>query len=217
MLWTGQYLIKRSSPPLPQSSAIAYYSSRMSRRTEHSAIIDNLLKLIALGGITVTTLLAPNAVQLLDKPTQKLFKELDKHERERQLRRAISYLKYSHLVTEDYDHGLSLTSRAKQRLVKLSFDEIAIPQPDNWDKKWRIVFFDIPEDKKSRRDGFAAKLRQLGFAVLQRSVFIHPLPCREQVEQVSAHFDVEKYVSYIEADHIDNENLLRKHFRTVLK
>src|SRR3990167_10237133 len=177
----------------------------MPRQTEKSIVIDGLLRLAAVGGLTAAVLFAPNAVQLFDKPLQKYFKKLDQRARERELRRTITYMKHYRLVTGDYEHGLQLTAKAKQRLERISFDEAFILHPKTWDKKWRIIFFDIPEPEKSNRDAFAAKLRRLGFKVLQRSVFVHPFPCRKQVEKVAEHYGVTRFVSYIETDHLDNE------------
>jgi len=188
----------------------------MPRRTDTSLLIDNLLRIITLMSITATALLAPNAIQLFDKPLRKYFKGLDEQDRQRQLRKALSYMKYKNLVTDNYEHGLHITQKAKQRLQKLSFDEIAIPSPKTWDRKWRIVFFDIPEKQKSSRDGFAAKMRLLGFKVLQRSVFVHPFACRNEVVRVAMHYHVRNYVSYIETNHIDNEKVLRQRFKPLL-
>jgi len=189
----------------------------MPKRTESSALIDNLLRLIALAGITSAILLAPNAVQMLDKPLQKLFKKLDENEQKREIAKVLMYMKYKKLITDNYEHGLNLTPKARKRLKQLSFDEISIPKPRKWDKKWRIVFFDIPEDIKSQRDGFAAKMRILGFKVLQRSVFVHPFPCNEEVARIAMHYHVRRYISYIETDHIDNESILLRRFRSIIK
>lgn len=189
----------------------------MPRRTNNSAIIDNLLRLAAFSGLAVTAILAPNAVQLFDKPLQKYFSNLDENARQRELRRALAYMKHQKLVTEDYEYGLQLTAKAKKRLEKLSFDEISIPKPKKWDKKWRIIFFDIPEPKKSSRDAFAAKIRLLGFKVLQRSVFVHPFPCREEVTKIAEHYRVSRFVSFIETESIDNKPKLIKKFNNLLK
>jgi DNA-binding transcriptional regulator PaaX len=189
----------------------------MPRQTEKSALIDGLLRLAAIGGLTAAVIFAPNAIQLFDKPLQKYFKKLDQHARERELRRTITYMKHYRLVTGDYEHGLQLTPKAKRRLKKLSFNEITITKPKYWDRKWRIVFFDIPETSKSSRDGFAAKARGLGFKVLQRSVFVHPFSCREEVVRIAEHFGVSRYVSYIETAHLDNETALVRRFKHLLK
>jgi DNA-binding transcriptional regulator PaaX len=187
------------------------------RRTQSSALIDNLLRLIAFTGMTATILLAPNAIQLFDKPLQKYLNKLDDRDRKRELQKTMAYMKYKQLITEDYEHGLDLTPKAKRRLEKLSFDEIAIPIPKTWDKKWRIIFFDIPEPQKTQRDGFAAKMRQLGFKVLQRSVFVHPFASREEVARVAMHYHVRRFVSYIETTHLDNETVLMHRFKNLIK
>lgn len=196
--------------------AIAY-NRNMPRRTEYSEVIDSLLRFIALTGITAAALLAPNAVQFFDKPLQKYFAKLDEEQRKREINKALAYMKNKRLITENYRHGLNLTPKARQRLEKLSFDEISIPTPPRWDGKWRIVFFDIPEPQKSNRDGFAAKMRQLGLKVLQRSVFIYPFPCRDEVARVAMHYHVRRYVSYIETDYLDSEKVLVRRFQNLLK
>lgn len=43
-----------------------------------------------------------------------------------------------------------------------------------WDGKWRIVMFDIAEIQKRKRDYLRGKLKELGFGMLQESVFITP-------------------------------------------
>ena len=189
----------------------------MPKHTERSAVIDGILKLVAAGGITATLLIAPNAIQLFDKPIKKYFKDLDEREQRRELQRMLAYMKYNKLISENYDHGLRLTAKAKKRLKKRNYDEITIQKPEDWDNKWRIVFFDIPEAHKSSRDGFAAKLRLLGFKVLQRSVFIHPFPCLDEVMQVASHYRVERFVSYIETSFLDNEAVLITRFKSLLK
>lgn len=47
-------------------------------------------------------------------------------------------------------------------------------QKRKWDKKWRIAFFDIEEINRKLRDNLRSKLKELGFGMLQKSVFISP-------------------------------------------
>ena len=44
----------------------------------------------------------------------------------------------------------------------------------SWDGKWLMVIFDIPEKNSKVRKALREKLRELGFAMLQRSVWISP-------------------------------------------
>lgn len=47
-------------------------------------------------------------------------------------------------------------------------------QRRKWDGKWRIVMFDVEEINKRVRDRLRKKLKELGFGMLQKSVFISP-------------------------------------------
>ncbi|MBI3070024.1 MAG: CRISPR-associated endonuclease Cas2 [Candidatus Levybacteria bacterium] len=65
-----------------------------------------------------------------------------------------------------------LTSVGKER-IKRDFP-LFILQKEKWDGKWRVVVFDIEETNRNARDIFREKLKELGFGMLQKSVFITP-------------------------------------------
>jgi len=72
-----------------------------------------------------------------------------------------------------------------------------------WDRKWRIVVFDIPEKPfKKQRDIFRSKLKSLGFYLLQKSVFVCPFVCEEELGYVTSHLEIGDYVDVIIADSI---------------
>lgn len=181
-------------------------------KIERRVMIDSLLRIAALGALTAAALLAPASLSALDKPLRRQLDKLDDVTRNREVSRALSYMRYNKLITEDYQHGIILTEKARRRLVRNEINSLEIPHCESWDGIWRIVFFDIPEKQKTKRDAFAGHLRRMGFAVLQRSVFASPFPCRDEVALLSAHYDINRYVTYIEASHIDNETPLRQHF-----
>lgn len=165
------------------------------------------------GGLTITTLLAPNALLLLDKPLQKYFRELDSRTRERELRKFVSYMKEKRLITSDYAHGLEITDKARDRLAQIDFNNLAITTPDKWDSKWRLCFFDIPENQKTARDGLSHKLRLLGCYQLQRSVWVHPFSYEEELMTVASFYQIDKYITYVETTHINNESKLVEKFK----
>src|SRR3989338_8740607 len=53
-----------------------------------------------------------------------------------------------------------------------------------WDKKWRVVIFDIPREFNRERDVLRGKLKEFGFYMLQESVFIFPYPCENELEDL---------------------------------
>lgn len=52
-----------------------------------------------------------------------------------------------------------------------------------WDGLWRIVIFDIEEKRKYVRDRVRAKLRELGFGMWQKSVYISPHSVAEEINE----------------------------------
>jgi DNA-binding transcriptional regulator PaaX len=183
------------------------------------AVMDGVLRFVAGGGFLTTVLLAPNAAQMFDKPLTKLLARLDERSRDRELRRAVHYMKQRGLITyetRDYQNGIRLTPKGKKKLEERNIDALAIARPDAWDEKWRLVFFDIPEDLKTRRNALSRRLRWLGFQQLQKSIWIHPFPCRSELEALTEYIGIRKFVTYVEISQIDGDPQLRRRFRQLL-
>ncbi|MBW3569331.1 hypothetical protein KY385_04340 [Candidatus Parcubacteria bacterium] len=185
----------------------------MPKRGEITDVVDGMLKIMVFGGVASVGLLAPNAIQALDRPLQLYFKKMDKRDRQRELRKTLDYMRRNGLVRGSYEHGLQITSKGKKRLQKAELDRVNIPIPKHWDKKWRLVLFDIPETKKAGRDGLTHKIKELGFKQLQKSVWIFPHPCRGEIELVCSKYGVDRYVTYIETTHIDKAEVLKNRFK----
>ena len=82
-----------------------------------------------------------------------------------------------------------------------------------WDNKWRLVFFDIPEKYRWGRDSLRKKLKELGFFELQKSVFIFPYECKDEVDFIIEYYGIRKHVRYGVFDFIDNESHLKDYFK----
>lgn len=67
---------------------------------------------------------------------------------------------------------LQLTRTGRNK-IKKSFPLVDFQQK-RWDKKWRLVIFDIKETSKAAREKLRAKLKELGFGMVQKSVWISP-------------------------------------------
>lgn len=89
--------------------------------------------------------------------------------------RSLNYLLKTGYIEKVVKNGkpyLRLTSKANEKL-KRDFPLFRM-QKRKWDKKWRFVIFDISEKAKQRREALRNKLKELGFGMLQRSVYISP-------------------------------------------
>ena len=106
-----------------------------------------------------------------------------------------------------------ITPSGKQKLAQLEFKEYQPVSPKRWDKKLRVVCFDIPETEKYTRTLFQTKLSEIGFYRLQNSVFVTPHNCEELIVLADKAFDLQRYVRVIVAETIDNERHLLNFFK----
>ena len=105
-----------------------------------------------------------------------------------------------------------LTDRGKQKAITFNIDNMEIKKPKKWDKKWRMVLFDIPEKHKPAREALRDSLRKLGFHEYQKSVFIHPYECQKEIDFVIEYFNIRQYVRTVTAAVLDNGIHFRKIF-----
>jgi len=146
------------------------------------------------------------------KAVAKEWEDIEK----RALHRAIKNLYRSKLIDiEEKSDGtitLILSEKGKGKILKYKLGEIKIPQMARWDQKWRIVVFDIPESKKKIRDILRFHLKMLGFFEFQKSVFVHPFECKNEIDFLIEFYNIRPYVRFIIAENIDNQLHLKKHF-----
>ena len=82
-----------------------------------------------------------------------------------------------------------------------------------WDGKWRVVIFDIPQELHKNRNNLRHKLRYLGFYMLQKSVFVLPYPCEEELGYICQNLGISDYIDVIIADSMGfREEEIKKHF-----
>jgi len=175
---------------------------------------DNQKKilLLLLGGAALGLSGSPKRYfQILDA-IKKDWEEINKQA----LKRAIKSLYESKLIKEkenlDGTTTLILTEKGKEKALTYDLDNMKIAKPKQWDKKWRIVLFDIPDKIKKVRDILRSHLKNLGFYEFQESVFVHPYDCKDEIDYLIEFYDIRRFVRFIIADSIDNELHLKNHF-----
>ncbi len=107
---------------------------------------------------------------------------------------------------------MTLTNGGKKQAIAFQYEIMGIEKPACWDRKWRVVLSDIPERHKKARDTLRRKLQVLGFYEFQKSVFVYPYPCANQLDFLIENFQLRPYVRVLEASRIDNELHLKKIF-----
>jgi len=108
---------------------------------------------------------------------------------------------------------ISLTKEGRKKAGKYSVDNLEIKKPKIWDKKWRIVVFDIPNLTKIKREAFRGKLKELGFYKLQQSVWIYPYDCRKEIGLLRQFFGLNQKELKLVAGEIEKDASLREIFK----
>ena len=118
---------------------------------------------------------------------------------------------------EDKDGSVKivLTKEGQKKALKFKLDEMEIKKPPKWDGEWRIVIFDIPEKFKKAREALRMKLKELGFLELQKSVFIFPYECEDEINFIVEVFLIRPFVRFVQAKSFTNEEQLRIKFDIV--
>ncbi len=107
---------------------------------------------------------------------------------------------------------MKITEKGKQRVLKYKFNEMIIGRPKKWDGYWRIIAFDIPEKYKRGRDALTRKLKEMELYPLQKSVFICPFECRDEIDFIGEIFNIRKFIHYFVAKEIDDEKYLKQFY-----
>lgn len=164
------------------------------------------------GGLAFTFYGRPGSLARASKGIAKEWSAINR----RALREAIGKLYQSQLVDckekSDGTIELVLTKEGKKRCLMYNLDSMKIDRPSRWDGLWRIVIFDIPEYKKKARDALAQKLRTLGFYPMQKSVFVCPFSCKDEVDFLTELFDIRPFVRFIIAKETDIDLRLKDIF-----
>lgn len=101
---------------------------------------------------------------------------------------------------EEYNNKLivKLTDKGKsEALIR------KILQDEQWDGKWRIVIWDIPEKHRKIRDIFRSKLKTWGFVSWQKSVWVSKKQITDILRDFIKEVGAEKWVSVIESSSVD--------------
>lgn len=122
-------------------------------------------------------------------------------------------------VKVEYESGspvVTITDKGRVEVLKYDLNRLDIKPMKNWDKRWRIVIFDISEKYRNVRNLVRDKLREIGFYKMQESVFIFPYPCEKEIKYLREVLEVPHSIKLIRADRIENDSDLRKIFQLPL-
>lgn len=181
-------------------------------RKPKSEIVKDILYWLMISGAVAIAATSPyfliNAL--------KAYKKLQKYEKKKVYNSFYKLRKKGFIKIEKRNQQIyiSLTEEGKKKAGWFQIDTLTIKKPKKWDGKWRIVIFDISQLKKVYREAFRGKLRELGFYPLQKSVWVHPFDCRDEIDLLRDFFGLgEKEIRLIESQNIGQDEWLKKIFK----
>lgn len=131
-------------------------------------------------------------------------------------RSSISRLKSKGLIIKDDFNNISLTSLGKKEALKAFIGaELRLYNCDkqDWDGGWRIIIFDIPENKRRHRDYLRGVLKTIGFKEFQKSIWINPYPIPPFLKELLFDNNIKMYARLITTDSIEDDADLKTFFK----
>jgi CRISPR-associated endonuclease Cas2 len=111
---------------------------------------------------------------------------------------------------KEKDKKIYLTKKGYMEILKYQTQE----KYPRWDNRWRIVIFDIPEEKRNYRDFLRNLLRWIGFRELQKSVWVFPYDARDKIKRLLKiqNLRIEDDIRFLTVEKIEQDNDLRAKF-----
>lgn len=106
---------------------------------------------------------------------------------------------------------VKITDKGKKQTLKYDLLKLSPPKSE-WDGQWRLVFFDIAEIDRKKRDSLRVYLRNLGMEQMQESVFVSPYDIFDQVSYLREVLDVPHGVKFAKLSWIENQDELKEIF-----
>jgi hypothetical protein len=177
------------------------------RRRVETAILGTL----AVAGVVAVAATGPGALQLL----KYAMPYLNERYQRQTIRRAINRLiKQGYIQKENDRYRITDTGRKRLeqsvRTARIKLQQCA--HTKKWDRKWRVVIFDIKEKRRAVRDELRTLLTNTGFVRLQDSVWVYPHRCDEVIALLKFHLTLGYDLVYIIADGIEGDEYLHEHF-----
>lgn len=177
-----------------------------------SEIVKDILGLLVLSGAVAIAATSPYFIQNLLRE----FKKLNKYSKKK-VYIAFYDLKKSgdiNFYKKNNQLYFSLTKKGKKRAGWMQVDSLRIKKPRKWDGKWRVLLFDIVELKRFFREALRSKLVGMGFVMLQKSAWIIPYECRDEVETLKSFFGLSnKEVRLLTVQNIGEDKEYKKYFK----
>jgi len=170
-----------------------------------------LLGVVAVSGIVLVATVAPGLPGALAR-----LPSVKRAQLRARYRTALGRLAGHGYVTFEKREGKSyarITEKGREKLAfELEKQKLDLSKKRRWNRRWRVVIFDVPERRRKTRDRLRILMQELGFVRLQDSVWVFPYDCEDFIALLKAELKIGSAVLYMVVEEIENDKHLREHF-----
>src|SRR3990167_971424 len=176
---------------------------RQKKLTQRYASVKEVLILLGKGVLLTSILLAPGMAKAYRKrPFLSTVSSEWKQFNQGYLRRTVKRLERQRIVEMEEKEGqtfIAITERGKRKILKYALDTLTIQKPLVWDRKWRIVMYDIPK-------------KRMKFLQIQKSVYLTPYPCENEIEFIRSYLGVAENTKLLTVGMLEHQETYREYF-----
>jgi hypothetical protein len=133
-----------------------------------------------------------------------LKKQYERKQTKQQFIQLIYYLKkngYIRIKNLEQNKGVVLTRKGAEKVLKIKLK--TGEKKKRSDKKWQMIIFDIPEEKRYLRNLLRKKLCILKYRMLQQSIWICPYDVQKETEFILRKHSIDPYVKLFLIEEIE--------------
>ena len=175
--------------------------------------VKDILKILGITGFVAASLLMPGLPKILTPAYKKQHKRWG-HFNRRILKAALKRMQTGGVIEEIEQDGeivFKLSEKGKLKLFKYRLEDLELNQ-NSWDKKWRLVAYDIPKGKKNQAEAFRTLLKKMNFLQLQKSLWLTPFPCSNEIEFLKQLYFLKDHVTVLTISQLEGESAYKQYF-----
>jgi len=181
-------------------------------------ITKTIFKSLLIGGAIIISANDPHFfMRVLPKIIKSISYKVNSAKKKKEFYDTFYRLKKRDMIKFEYRGKqiyISLTKEGKKAAGKYQIDDLKIQKPERWDKKWRILIFDIKNRDNIKREYLRGKIKELGLFQLQKSVWVYPYDFQKEAGVLRNFFNLSKEeIKIITACEIENDQNVRSFFR----
>lgn len=175
--------------------------------------VKDILKILAVTGFIGASLVMPGLPKVITLFQKKQYKKWG-HFNRRRLKAALKRMEKGGVIQESEVDGelvFRITEKGRFKVFKYQLEEMSLKR-SSWDGKWRLVAYDIPKSKKNQADAFRLLLKKMCFLQLQKSLWLTPYPCKDEIEFLKELYSFKDNVTVLTISQLEGEAEYREYF-----